>query len=323
MLTRIAAIAALMLGAAAYAQTTTISINAQQVQLLGPQLLAFSGSTANFDSLVNGLTTGTPVTLTTLSADGFVQIVTFLPGTTMSALDAARNLESTRQALIARGVATPTAQQLAIALVGGTLTTPSGSTPVAGVLTGTTSGTLIQVRNELAPFSTFSSIPTLNLSQNNLQALRIALAQGSAATLTTTTATGATQVVTVPGTGVAMTAFEVNQALQLATALLAQQGIVSPTVDQIRIALVGGTLTTANGAVVAVQGVLQGRLRGTSDSALVGTSNSPLSNTSNDSATTGTTAASPAASSARPAPPGTTPRGSGTTPTTTGARRGG
>jgi hypothetical protein len=323
MLTRIAAIAALMLSAAAYAQTTTISPNAQQVQLLGPQLLPFSGSTANFDSLVSGLTTGIPVTLTTVSPDGFVQIVTFMPGTTMSALDAARNMERARQALISRGVATPTAQQLAIALVGGSLTTPSGTTPVAGVLTGTTNATPIQVRNEVAPFSTFASTANLNLSQNNLQALRVALAQGSSATLTTTTATGATQVVTIPPTGIAMTAFEVNQALQLAGALLAQQGIVSPTMDQIRIALVGGTLTTGNGAVVAVQGVLQGRVRGTSDSALVGTSNSPLSGTSNTPATTGAAAAPPAASSATPAASGASVRGSGSTPTTAAGRRGG
>ena len=323
MLKPLAAAAALTLSAAlSFAQTTSLSPSAQQVQLLAPQLLAFSGSTGNFDSLVTGLTSGTPVTLTTVSAEGFVQIVTFMPGATMSASDVARNLETARQNLITRGIATPNAQQLALALVGGTLTTPSGSASINGVLTGTAGTTPLQVRNELAPFSTFASTPTLNLSQNNLQALRIALAQGSTATLTTTTASGATQAMTIPGTGVAMTAFEVNQALQLASALLAQQGIVSPTMDQIRVALVGGTLTTANGVAVAVQGVLQGRLRGTSDSALVGTSNSPLFGTSNTPAPTGA-AATPPAASAIPAASGATARGSATTPSATAPRRGG
>ena len=66
--------AALSLSSAAFAQTL-VNPNVQQVQLLAPQLLAFAGSDANFQSLVNGLTQGTPVTLTTLATDGTLQIV--------------------------------------------------------------------------------------------------------------------------------------------------------------------------------------------------------------------------------------------------------
>jgi hypothetical protein len=316
MLTRIAALAALLLSAVAYAQTTGTSPNTQQVQLLAPQLLAFSGSTGNFDSLVTGLTLGTPVTLATVSPDGFVQIVTFLPGTTLSAVDAARNLETARQSLITRGIAAPTAQQLAVALMGGTLTTPSGSTAVTGVLTGTTGTmTAIQVRNELAAFSAVGSgITTLNLSGTNLQALRTALAQGSSVTLTSVTPAGATQVATFTPTGIPMNAFEVNQALQLASVLLAQQGILNPTPDQIRVALVGGNLTTVNGGVVAVQGVLQGRVRATSDSAAGNTSNSTLFGTSNTPANLAPVATPPA--------PVTIPDGSAPRPSTAeGANR--
>jgi hypothetical protein len=123
----ISLLAALSLGAAAFAQTPT-SPAAQQVQLLAPQLLAFAGSGANFESLVNGLTQGTPVTLTAAGADGSVQTATFVPGTTVSVLDAARLLESARQSLITRGIAAPDAQQLAIALMGGTLPTAIGAT---------------------------------------------------------------------------------------------------------------------------------------------------------------------------------------------------
>jgi hypothetical protein len=214
-------IAALSLGNAAFAQIPAPS-PALQVQRLAPQLLAFSGSGANFESLVNGLTFGIPVTLTTVGADGGVQIVTFLPATALTAADAARTLEAARQSLIARGIALPGAQQLAIALMGGTLATPSGSAQVTGVVSGTA---------------------------------------------------GAGGSVTFAPPGGPMSAFEANQALQLASVLLAQQGILEPTPEQLRVALLGGNLGPEAGNV-ALQGVLQGRVRNTSDSRLFGTSDS-------------------------------------------------
>lgn len=270
MLRLIPALAALMLGAAAFAQIPGSTVPAvQQVQLLAPQLIAFSGSTANFESLVGGLTQGTPVTLTTLNPDGSVQIVTFVPGAALSAVDAARTLETARQSLIARGISAPTAQQLAIALMGGTLPTALGGTQVIGALSGNAGATPIQVRNELAtPAGTGS---TANLTAANLLALRTALAQGAPVTLS-----GTTGAVTFSAPGGPMSAFEVNQALQLASALLAQQGIVDPTAEQLRVALLGGTLGGS-----AVQGVLQGRVRNTSDSRLFGTSDSRAVGTSN------------------------------------------
>lgn len=252
-------VAALSLGGAAFAQAPT-STSVQQVRLLAPQLLAFAGSSANFESLVNGLTQGTPVTLTTLAADGSVQIVTFLPGTTLSALDAARSLEATRQSLITQGVATPNAQQLAIALMGGTLPTPAGSTPVTGVVSGNAGTTPIQVRNELAA-PPLAGTPGGNVTAASLQALRSGLAQGAAG-------------------GRALSDFEFNQAVQLATVVLAQQGILDPTPEQLRTALLGGTLATAVGGV-PVQGILQGQVRNTSDSRLFGTSDSRVLGTSN------------------------------------------
>lgn len=249
MLKLISTLAALSLGAAAFAQTT-ISPNAQQVQLLAPQLVAFSGSIVNFDSLVSGLTQGLPVTLATAGADGAVQIVTFAPGTTLSVAEAARALEAARQSLISRGIAAPTAQQLAIALMGGTLPTQLGTTQVIGVVSGNAGATPIRVR------------------------------------------TGAGGSVTFTPPGGPLSAFEVNEALQLASLLLAQQGILDPTPEQLRVALLGGNLGT-----VAIQGVLQGRLRNTSDSRLVGTSNSRVVGTSN-SLVAGTSNTPPAVSAA-------------------------
>lgn len=117
---------------------------ALQVQRLAPQLVPFAGSQANFDSLVNGLALGSPVTLTTVDANAVAQTVNFtLPGSTLgSPVEIARALESVRQQLIASGVATPSAQQLGFTLTGtavpvtfNTTAVPSAGTgaPAAGV----------------------------------------------------------------------------------------------------------------------------------------------------------------------------------------------
>ena len=276
-------IAALSLSSAALAQTL-VNPNVQQVQLLAPQLLAFAGSDANFQSLVNGLTQGTPVTLTTLGADGTMQIVTFAPNTLLSAADTARILETARQTLITRGIATPTGQQLATALVGGNLTTALGTTPITGLLGGTPGPTALQVRSERIG----QPLPggATGLTAANLQALAAGLARNTAVTLP-----GASGNVTFAAPGRPMSTFEINQALQLANVLLAQQGIVNPTAEQLRAALLGGTLGTAAGSV-QLQGILQGQVRNTSDSPLFGTSDSRAVGTSN---TPPTVAASPRA----------------------------
>jgi hypothetical protein len=267
MIRSITAASMLLLSASAYAQTQTLAT--QQVQLLGPQLVLFAGSSANFDSLVNGLTTGAPITLNTVAADGSLQVVTFVPGTRLTPTDAARILETVRQNLIARGIATPTGDQIAAALLGGTITTPSGTSPIAGLLTGSTVPAPIQVR-------TASS--STNLTTAELQAIRNALATGSGLALVNGTRTG--QTVLLPQTGLAMNDTEIAQSLQLAAVLLAQQGILDPTADQLRAALFGGTLVNSAGRSVALQGVLQGRLRNTSDSPAFNTSASPSVNTS-------------------------------------------
>ncbi|TAK87129.1 MAG: hypothetical protein EPO20_04805 [Betaproteobacteria bacterium] len=254
---------ALLAGAAAQAQTTSVP-SAQQVRLLAPQLVNFSGSTANFESLVNGLTAGTPVTLTTIGADGTMQIVTFLPGQTLSVADAARILETARQNLIARGIATPSAQQVAAALMGGTVSNGMTSATLPGILTGSVNATTVQVRNEAFPVATPGFNTANALSPANIESLRASLPPVTAASLSGT---------------------DFNQALQLAIGLLAQQGIVNPTSEQLRVALVGGTLTTATGANITLQGLLQPRVRNTSESPFFGTSNSPLLGTSNTPAT--------------------------------------
>jgi hypothetical protein len=104
------------------------------VQQLAPQLVDFAGSLANFQSLVNGLALGLPVTLVTLTPEGFTQTVTFTPAAAMAPVDIARTLELARQNLIARGVARPTAQQLGVALAGGILPTAAGAAPIVALV---------------------------------------------------------------------------------------------------------------------------------------------------------------------------------------------
>ena len=119
----------------AHAQQPAVGVPPSlEVQRLAPQLVNFFGSSANFQNLVNGLATGTPITLTSVGADGLTRVVTFTPGSTLPALQIAQTLESARQSLISRGVATPSAEQTAISLVGGTLQTATGLVPTTALV---------------------------------------------------------------------------------------------------------------------------------------------------------------------------------------------
>jgi hypothetical protein len=137
---------------AAFAQIATTTTDAvpsavsTEVQGLAPQLVDFAGSAQNFQSLVNGLAGGVPVTLVTLAADGTMQTTTFTPNGTLSSVQIAQTLEAARQQLISRGIAAPTAQQIGVTLAGGSLPTIAGNVPVTGlvpVTVATTSATAV------------------------------------------------------------------------------------------------------------------------------------------------------------------------------------
>lgn len=104
------------------------------VQRLAPQLVAFAGSEANFQSLVNGLANGTPVQLFTVLPNGFVQNVSFTPTAALTPAQVAQVLETARQQLIGLGIGAPTAEQLGFALMGGVVPTALGGTQVPGAL---------------------------------------------------------------------------------------------------------------------------------------------------------------------------------------------
>ena len=137
--------AAFVLQATAHAQNVTLQAGvppALEVQRLAPQLVLFAGGEVNFANLVNGLAFGVPVTLTSPLSTGLTEVVSFTPAGTMTPLAIAQTLEAARQSLISRGIAIPTAQQLGIALAGGTLATAAGTTQVQPLITtATTVGT--------------------------------------------------------------------------------------------------------------------------------------------------------------------------------------
>lgn len=132
--TALAAALAMAASPAALGQAVPGSAAALQVQRLAPQLPAFAGTPSNFESLVTGLSQGTPVTLVSAAPGGPTQTVTFTPAGSLSPVEVARTLEAARQNLITRGIAAPSAEQIGVSLVGGSLPTPVGATSVAGVL---------------------------------------------------------------------------------------------------------------------------------------------------------------------------------------------
>ena len=123
-------------GALAQTETSTTVPTPLTVQRLAPQLVAFAGSDANFQSLVNGLATGSQVQLVSVLPNGFSQLVTFTPAAASSPQQIAQTLESARQQLIGLGIGTPTAEQIGFMLMGGLVPTALGGTQVSGLVNG-------------------------------------------------------------------------------------------------------------------------------------------------------------------------------------------
>jgi hypothetical protein len=96
----------------------------QEVQQSAPHLAAFAGSPMNFQSVVQGLTQGRPVLLTTAFADGTAELASFTPAAPMSVGAVVNALEQARLQLGSVGLARPNASELATALAGGILATP-------------------------------------------------------------------------------------------------------------------------------------------------------------------------------------------------------
>jgi hypothetical protein len=138
-----------------------------EVLRIAPQLQVFTGSEVNFQNLVNGLNLGLPVTLSTPLGQGVTQVASFTPVGTMPALQIAQVLENARQVAISLGIVVPTAQQLAVILNGGVVSTASGNRVIAGLIgSNGTLSTVLATQPSVA--ATLQSAPRVNVSDSPL-----------------------------------------------------------------------------------------------------------------------------------------------------------
>lgn len=152
-------------------QTQNTVSPALEVERLAPQLVSFAGGEVNFQNLVNGLAFGLPVTLSTPLSTGVTQLATFTPSGTLSALQIAQMLENARQVAIGNGIATPSAEQLAAILNGGTLSTAAGASNVNGLMgNGSVATSLVQPNASAAqqpsPAAILQSLPRFQTSRD-------------------------------------------------------------------------------------------------------------------------------------------------------------
>lgn len=130
-----------------YAQTATTTTSTsttttQETTRLTGEFTGIAGSTANAQALVDGLHSGTAVTLTDTSATGATTTTTFTPDTGKLGYGNVRIALSLAEASLAKqGITDPTSAELAAALNGGTLVLADGSTvSLNGVLAARAAG---------------------------------------------------------------------------------------------------------------------------------------------------------------------------------------
>jgi len=171
------------------------------------------GQTAdpNLQNLLAALETGAPVTLVTPLTTGMSQVTSFSAPTHMSDAEARAYVENAKVELARLGVQRPSAEEIARMLAGGPLVVPAGSVTVPGLLG------LAGIPASIASRQVAAGTPV-----NGAAGYGQAAAGGSA-----------------PAQPV--------PAREQAIEQLAALGIINPSEDQIRTALVGGSITTVNG----------------------------------------------------------------------------
>jgi|1185.fasta_scaffold02527_3 hypothetical protein len=165
----------------------------------------------NLQNLLTSLTTGSATTLVTPLRNGMAQVTTFQPGTRLSAAQANLMISQARDSLRALGETQPSAEEIARMLAGGPIELQSGRIQTTGMLRS--AGWPAAISSQVMA----ASAPLPSAAAN-------AAAGGSA-----------------PSPAV-------NAAREEAIQQLAALGILNPSEQQIRTALVGGTITTLNGA---------------------------------------------------------------------------
>lgn len=161
---------------------------------------AFAGSGENAANLVNGLRSGTEITLTTPASGGGVSSATFTPPTgTMGHGNTFISLALARQQLANDGFTQPTAEQIQTSLMGGSFTVDSG--PGAG--TYTYQGVL-QMRSQGMGWGQIAHALNMKLGPvvSSIKSTNASLAAGSVpATGSTTTAAGSSDAKRTGGAG--------------------------------------------------------------------------------------------------------------------------
>jgi len=170
----------------------------------------------NLQNLLAGLMNGSPVTLITPLTTGQIQVTSFRSPVSMNAADAVAYVDRARQQLAALGLAQPTAEEIARMLAGGPIEAPAGRVTVPGIMN--VAGVAASISSQIVAAGT--PVPAYGTSA----------AGGSAPA-------------------------QVAPAREEAIRQLAALGIINPSEDQIRTALVGGSLTTING-VYQLPGIL-------------------------------------------------------------------
>ena len=101
---------------------------------LSAQYASWAGGKANAEALVQGLRTGSSITLSTVRPDGTTSIAGFTPRA-LSHGEVANALERARDSLARLGIQKPTAEQIQAALIGGEVELRDGATTmVKGVV---------------------------------------------------------------------------------------------------------------------------------------------------------------------------------------------
>lgn len=108
--------------------TQSMAAPADDTSRLSSQYASWAGGKTNADALVNGLRSGSSVTLVTVSPDNTKSIAGFTAQTRMSPGEVAASLAAAKRSLAGMGIRQPSADQIQSALIGGEVTLPNGKT---------------------------------------------------------------------------------------------------------------------------------------------------------------------------------------------------
>lgn len=103
---------------------------------LASQYATWAGGKANADALVQGLTSGGSITISTTRGDGSTSLAGFTPRASMTPAEAGAALQRARASLSRLGIDKPSAEQIQAALIGGEVELRDGATTMVNGTVG-------------------------------------------------------------------------------------------------------------------------------------------------------------------------------------------